>query len=200
MTAHEGATERTTDSGIDTADARGRANASEAPRAGRAQRLPSRRQVITAGAAGVGAAGISVAVAACSSGAPASSGGAPSGSSAGSSGAPSSTATGSTGSGTAAQGAPVGAQVQASRVPVGGGYIDDKNEIVVTQPESGDFHAFTAVCTHQGCVVGSVEANVIICPCHASHFDAKTGEVVSGPASRPLAAVPFEFDGAQVSY
>jgi Rieske Fe-S protein len=28
----------------------------------------------------------------------------------------------------------------------------------VTQPEAGDFKAFTAVCTHQGCLVDRVES------------------------------------------
>ena len=42
-------------------------------------------------------------------------------------------------------------------VPVGGGVILTKDEVVVTQPEAGTFKAFSAVCTHQGCLVGLVD-------------------------------------------
>lgn len=42
-------------------------------------------------------------------------------------------------------------------VPVGGGAIFTDQQVVVTQPSEGDFKAFTAICTHQGCVVSNVE-------------------------------------------
>jgi nitrite reductase/ring-hydroxylating ferredoxin subunit len=45
---------------------------------------------------------------------------------------------------------------QASEIPEGGGAIFPDEEIVVTQPEPGEFKAFTAVCTHQKCLVTSV--------------------------------------------
>ena len=42
-------------------------------------------------------------------------------------------------------------------VPEGSGTVFKEQKVVVTQPEAGDFKAFTAVCTHQGCLVDSVE-------------------------------------------
>lgn len=45
----------------------------------------------------------------------------------------------------------------ASEVPEGGGKVYSEQKVVVTQPEPGEFKAFTAVCTHQGCLVSSVE-------------------------------------------
>jgi Rieske Fe-S protein len=45
-----------------------------------------------------------------------------------------------------------------SEVPEGGGTVFREQKVVVTQPEAGDFKAFTAVCTHQGCLVDRVES------------------------------------------
>jgi Rieske Fe-S protein len=56
---------------------------------------------------------------------------------------------------------------------------------------------FSAICTHQGCTVASVSGGTINCACHGSKFDAKTGEVVNGPAQLPLEPVDVEErDGA----
>lgn len=73
-----------------------------------------------------------------------------------------------------------------SEIPVSGGKVFADTKTVVTQPAAGTFKAFDAVCPHQGCIVGSVESNQIICPCHQSHFDATTGDRVSGPAPTGL--------------
>jgi Rieske Fe-S protein len=76
--------------------------------------------------------------------------------------------------------------VKAADIPVGGGTVFDALKVVVTQPTQGDYKAFSAVCTHQGCTVGGVESGVIFCPCHGSTFDITTGAVVQGPATQPL--------------
>jgi Rieske Fe-S protein len=76
--------------------------------------------------------------------------------------------------------------IQTADVPVGGGMVVEALKVVVTQPTDGDYKAFSAVCTHQGCLVDSVENGVIGCPCHGSQFDIATGDVVQGPATKPL--------------
>ena len=83
-------------------------------------------------------------------------------------------------------------------VPVGGGVVLDGEKVVVTQPTEGEFKAFTAVCTHQGCVVNSVQDNAITCPCHGSQFSAEDGSVVTGPATGPLTEVAVEVQGGNV--
>ena len=73
-----------------------------------------------------------------------------------------------------------------SDIPVGGGVIFDAQKVVVTQPTKNDFKAFSAICTHQGCVVSNVSNGIISCPCHGSQYSVKDGSVQGGPAPRPL--------------
>jgi cytochrome b6-f complex iron-sulfur subunit len=57
--------------------------------------------------------------------------------------------------------------------------------IVVHTPQG--FRAFSAVCTHLGCIVGwDTGRKQIACPCHAGFFDLN-GKPVAGPPPRPLA-------------
>lgn len=86
-----------------------------------------------------------------------------------------------------------------AEVPVEGGTVVEGEKVVVTQPTEGDFRAFTAVCTHQGCVVDKVEAGEIFCPCHGSRFSAGDGSVTNGPATEPLASVEIAVEGDRIS-
>ena len=70
-------------------------------------------------------------------------------------------------------GAGGGTTVAASDVPVGEGKILSAEKVVVTQPSKGSFKAFSAVCTHQGCIVQTVTDGRINCPCHGSAFSVK---------------------------
>ena len=99
------------------------------------------------------------------------------------------------GSGTAAGPA---ALASTSDVPVGGGKILTDKKIVLTQPKSGEFHGFSAVCTHAGCTVGSVSDGTINCPCHGSRFSITNGSVVNGPAASPLPAVDIKVQGKSI--
>jgi Rieske Fe-S protein len=84
-----------------------------------------------------------------------------------------------------------------SAVPVDGGVIVDQ-EVVVTQPEKGTFKGFSAICTHQGCVVNNVADGVISCPCHGSQYSVVDGSVLEGPAPSPLPAVEVTVKNGQV--
>lgn len=79
------------------------------------------------------------------------------------------------------------ALLKSSAVPVGGGTVLKEEKLVVTQPTAGSFRCFTAVCTHQGCIVSKVENGTIDCPCHGSKYQMTDGAVAHGPATRPLA-------------
>lgn len=67
--------------------------------------------------------------------------------------------------------------------------------VVVVRDRSG-FRAFSAVCTHLGCLVKwDTEKRQFLCPCHAAVFD-EQGRVVSGPPPDPLAELKVkEVDG-----
>jgi Rieske Fe-S protein len=84
------------------------------------------------------------------------------------------------------------------QVPAGGGLIVVSATVVLTKDSKGGLHGFSAVCTHQGCTVGSVEGGAIICPCHGSRFDIRTGAPVAGPATTPLAKVSIVVKGDSV--
>jgi len=85
-----------------------------------------------------------------------------------------------------------------SQIPDGGGKIIDAERIVITQPQSGSFKAFSAICTHEGCFVSSVSHGTINCPCHGSKFSITDGSVVHGPATRPLPPIAINVEGTSI--
>jgi Rieske Fe-S protein len=63
--------------------------------------------------------------------------------------------------------------------------IDGEN-VAAFKDDEGRLHAVAAACTHMGCLVGWNETDrTWDCPCHGSRFDLK-GEVIHGPAVKPL--------------
>lgn len=91
------------------------------------------------------------------------------------------------------------ATVATSKVPVDGGTILAEQQVVVTQPAKGDYKAFSAVCTHQGCTVQTIMDGKITCPCHGSQFSIEDGSVVQGPASQPLPELKASVQGSTVT-
>ncbi|KUN77247.1 Rieske (2Fe-2S) protein [Streptomyces griseoruber] len=92
-----------------------------------------------------------------------------------------------------------GALAKTTDIPEGGGKVFTAEKVVVTQPTKGDFKAFSAVCTHQGCTVGSVADGTINCPCHKSEFRIADGSVASGPATKPLPEKQITVQGDSIT-
>ncbi len=146
--------------------------------------------------AGIGLAGLAVAVTACGGSSGSSGGDSMSGGSgSGSGGSP------MAGSGSSPSAGMGGASAlgPTSEVPVGGGKIFTSAKVVVTQPSAGDYQAFSAVCTHQQCIVDQVANGTIDCPCHGSKFSAKDGSVITGPATSPLPSQKISVSSGKIS-
>lgn len=61
----------------------------------------------------------------------------------------------------------------------------------------GQWRAFSAICTHAGCVVDFTGSS-IYCPCHAGYFSPTNGSVVSGPPPSPLAEYGVTVQGGSL--
>jgi Rieske Fe-S protein len=85
-----------------------------------------------------------------------------------------------------------------AEIPVGGGMIFTAAKVVVTQPVKGEFKAFSAVCTHVGCIMDKVANGLIDCPCHGGQFKIATGAVVAGPPPSPLPAKSISVEGGKI--
>ena len=155
--------------------------------------LATRRGVL----AGVGLVGLASAITACgagtSSSTPAAGNAAATPGGAGTAAPASSAAAGGASSAAAAN-----ALAATSKIPVGSGMIFPGPQVVVTQPTAGEFKAFSAVCTHMGCIVNQISNGTIDCPCHGSQYSITTGDVVAGPAPRPLPAKQIKVSGGSI--
>ncbi len=85
-----------------------------------------------------------------------------------------------------------GGQVQVGTsvdFPVGQGQVISVNNkpVIVVNTAQGGLKAFSAICSHLGCIVEWDQARqLILCPCHDGRFNALNGAVISGPVPAPL--------------
>jgi cytochrome b6-f complex iron-sulfur subunit len=87
-----------------------------------------------------------------------------------------------------------------SDIPAGSGKVVafGSKPAVVTNTAQG-VKAFSAICTHLGCVVAYNDmVTAIECPCHGGRFDPTTGAVTSGPPPSPLPPLTVSVEGEQI--
>ena len=61
----------------------------------------------------------------------------------------------------------------------------DGSGILLYRKSDTSVLAFSRICTHNGCTIGSFQNGTSACPCHGSQFNT-SGSVVNGPAVNPL--------------
>ena len=61
-------------------------------------------------------------------------------------------------------------------------------ELAIARLVDGSIAAFDEWCTHEECPLsdGELEGERIVCTCHGSEFDVRTGAVLQGPATEPV--------------
>jgi len=85
-------------------------------------------------------------------------------------------------------------------LPIGSGKVVamGSKPVIVVNTAAG-VKAFSAICTHLGCIVHyDTTAGHIICPCHDGHFSPASGAVISGPPPQPLATVDVAVEKDQI--
>lgn len=89
----------------------------------------------------------------------------------------------------------VGQTVTASVSLVGG----LSTPLAVTRLSATEVVAVSRICTHQGCTVAlpATPGGSLDCPCHGSRFRTN-GQVLNGPAARPLGSFPARIVGNEV--
>lgn len=79
--------------------------------------------------------------------------------------------------------------------------VDVGGAPVVVAAFDGGWYAVADACTHAGCPFSeeaALEDGVIVCDCHGSEFDLRTGEVLRGPAERPVRTYSVREAGDQL--
>lgn len=71
------------------------------------------------------------------------------------------------------------------------------NTLYVVTTGPGEYAAFSSSCTHSCCEV-TVSGGTASCPCHGATFDAATGAVTKGPATKALPSIPICSDGTSL--
>lgn len=80
------------------------------------------------------------------------------------------------------------------------GVVIGGRELALARLPDGDWVAFDDTCTHEECPLseGDLEGERIICYCHGSEFDLRTGDVLEGPAEDPLTIYPVRIEGGEL--
>lgn len=75
--------------------------------------------------------------------------------------------------------------------------FDARGRKVAVAMVDGTYYAFSDICTHLRCSLseGELDGTTLTCICHGSRFDVSTGEVLRGPAKRPVEVYTLRVQG-----
>lgn len=80
----------------------------------------------------------------------------------------------------------------------GGFLLISQADTMAINVDGTTIRAFTSICTHQQCTINRFDDGVFTCPCHGSQYN-MSGEVVQGPAPRPLEEFSVSRSGSIVA-
>jgi nitrite reductase/ring-hydroxylating ferredoxin subunit len=90
---------------------------------------------------------------------------------------------------------------QVGRVAPGTGtVVDARGTAIAVFNVGGTFYAIANACTHVGGPLGNgkLDGTTVTCPWHGSQFNVTSGEVLRGPARKPVATYAVRVRGDDV--
>ena len=78
--------------------------------------------------------------------------------------------------------------------------VDLDGQSMLVANIDGTICAIADTCTHRGCSLskGSIDGNVVTCPCHSGRFDLKTGKVIAPPPRIDVASFDVQVEGSDI--
>ena len=86
-------------------------------------------------------------------------------------------------------------RIDEGEIPADGALVLPESGVAVVR-EGEDLLALDLGCTHLGCTI-TANASGFACPCHGSRFGS-AGQVLAGPASRPLGRLATQREGGVI--
>jgi nitrite reductase/ring-hydroxylating ferredoxin subunit len=79
--------------------------------------------------------------------------------------------------------------------------VEIDGTLILVVKLAGNFFAIGDTCTHRGCKLssGKLDGETVRCPCHGSVFNVRTGEVVKGPAKKPVLSYTVTVENGELS-
>ncbi|MGD0645339.1 MAG: Rieske (2Fe-2S) protein [Candidatus Bathyarchaeia archaeon] len=76
--------------------------------------------------------------------------------------------------------------------------INDKKILLANI--NGNYFALSDVCAHRGCTLskGKLQGETVVCPCHGSTYDLKTGNFLKGPTKLPEAKYELKVENNDI--
>jgi nitrite reductase/ring-hydroxylating ferredoxin subunit len=90
---------------------------------------------------------------------------------------------------------------QVSKVAPGTGtVVNAEGKAIAVFNIGGTFYAIANACTHMGGPLGqgTLEGTTVTCPWHGSQFNVTSGQLIKGPARKPVASYPTRVQGDDV--
>jgi 3-phenylpropionate/trans-cinnamate dioxygenase ferredoxin subunit len=76
--------------------------------------------------------------------------------------------------------------------------VNDQNILLANV--NGNYYAISNVCMHRGCQLskGKLVGETVVCPCHGSTYELKTGNFTKGPTKKPEPAYELKVENNDI--